>query len=82
MSIVAIYAFQCCLAESFISLLLKMDLKRDILIDLAMSGIFIVSGWCIRNVLCMVIYAGAYVIFLLMHRQQAKLLIQQIKNKV
>jgi O-antigen/teichoic acid export membrane protein len=82
LSIVAIYAFQCCLAESFISLLLKMDLKRDILIDLAMSGIFIVSGWCIRNVLCMVIYAGAYVIFLLMHRQQAKLLIQQIKNKV
>ena len=81
LSIVAIYAFQCCLAESFISFLLKMDLKKDILIDLAMSGIFIVSGWFIRNVLCMVIYAGAYVIFLLMHWQQVKTLLAQMKNR-
>lgn len=81
LSIVAIYAFQCCLAESFINFLLKMDLKKDILIDIAMSGIFIVSGWYIRNVMCMVIYAGAYVIFMLMHRQQVKMLIYQMKNK-
>lgn len=81
LSIVAIYAFQCCLAESFISFLLEMDLKKDILIDLAMSGIFIVSGWCIRNVFCMVIYSGAYVIFLLMHWQQVKTLLAQMKNR-
>lgn len=81
LSIVAIYAFQCCLAESFISFLLKMDLKKDILVDLAMSGIFIVSGWCVRNVLCMVIYAGAYIAFLILHRKQVRRLIKEIKNK-
>jgi hypothetical protein len=31
--------------------------------------------------MCMVIYAGAYVIFMLMHRQQVKMLIYQMKNK-
>lgn len=82
LSIVAVYAFQCCLAESFIGFLLKMDLKKDILLDFVMSGIFIVSGWYIRNVLCMVLYAGAYSIFFLIHWQQAKWLVQQIKNKV
>lgn len=81
LSIIGIYAFQCCLAESFISFLLKMNLKKDIIIDLVMSGIFIISGWYLRNVLCMVIYISAYLVFLMIHYPKIKFLYRQIKNK-
>lgn len=81
LSIVFIYAFQCCLSESFISHLLKMDLRKDIIIDLLMCALFIFSGWYVRNIFCMVIYAGGYLIFLLLHQHQIKLLINLLHNR-
>ena len=81
LSIVFIYAFQCCLSESFISHLLKMNLKKEIVMDLLMCGIFIISGWYIRNVFCMVIYAGAYAAFILLHMEQIKSLVKLLRSK-
>ena len=80
-SIVAIYAFQCCLAEVAISRLLELNLRRDILEDLLMCGIFIASGWIFHNVLCMVIYAVAYGVFILLHREQVGKLVVLLKNR-
>lgn len=81
LSIVGIYAFQCCLAECFISHLLKMNVRKDILTDILLCGIFIASGWYIQNVWCMVIYVGAYAIFIMLNRDQVQKLIKLLKVK-
>ena len=81
LSIVIIYAVQCGLSELYICKLLQMDLKKDILTDLLMCTIFMVSGWCVRNVWCMVIYAVAYMIFILIHRGQVKSILEFIRVK-
>lgn len=80
LSIVFIYAFQCCIAEIFVSWLLHIRLKKDILTDLLMCGIFIASGWIFRNIWCMVIYAGTYSVFLFLHKQKLNRIITLIKN--
>jgi O-antigen/teichoic acid export membrane protein len=80
LSIVGIYAFQCCFAEYFISCLLQMNLRTDILIDLVMCGIFTASGWFLDNVFCMVIYGAAYLVFLFLQRKQVKQTIAMIRK--
>lgn len=82
LSIVTIYAFQCCLAECFISYLLKINLRKDIFIDIIMGSVFIISGWCIDNVMCILVYALAYVTFLVLHKAELKQLANMIKGKI
>ena len=63
-SIVAIYAFRCVLAEYYIEKLLNISLTKDILIDLMMALVFMISGWIFDNWLCMVVYGMGYLIFI------------------
>lgn len=81
LSIVCIYAFQCCLAECFINRLLQINLRKDIVIDLAMCSVFIVSGWFWDSIFCMVIYMIVYFAFILTHREQVKKIVAMIKTK-
>lgn len=81
LSIVCIYAFQCCLAECFINRLLQINLRKDIFIDLAMCSGFIVSGWFLDSIFCMVIYTIAYFAFILIHREQVKKIVAMIRIK-
>lgn len=81
LSIVSIYAFQCCLAECFINRLFQINLRKDIVIDLAMCSVFIVSGWFLDSIFCMVIYTIAYFAFILIHREQVKKIVAMIKTK-
>lgn len=71
-SIVLVYAFQCCLAEVILGKLLKINLSKDIVTDLIMCGIFMLSGWVFHNIWCMIIYAIAYGSFLLLHKDRTK----------
>jgi len=80
LSIVGLYAFQCCLAEYFISYLLQMNLRKDILIDILMCGIFTASGWFLDNIFCMAIYGSAYLVFLFFQRDQVKKTIAMIRK--
>jgi O-antigen/teichoic acid export membrane protein len=80
-SIMFVYAFQCCLAEKCISFLLNIKLKKEIITDFVLSGIFIASGLYFQNVLCMVIYMIAYLMFLVLHKRQVNILIDIIKNR-
>lgn len=81
LSIVGIYAFQCCLAEYFINSFFQMNLRKDIIIDLIMCGVFIASGWFLDSIFCMVIYVVVYFVFLLLHREQVKKIVAMIKTK-
>lgn len=79
-SVIVIYAIQCCLAEYCISSLIKIDLKKNILVDLVMCSIFVISAWSIHNAWCMVIYGIAYIVFLFTHREPLRNLIISIKE--
>lgn len=79
-SIVLAYAFRCMLAEYHVTKLLGLDLKMDMLEDLLMCGIFIVSGWMFDSFLCMTLYSVAYVVFVLVHRRSLKQIIGMVRR--
>ena len=79
-SIVLSYAFQCVLAEYQVTKLLGLDLRLNILEDLLMCGIFIISGWVFDSFLCMVVYGAAYIAFVLIHRRSLQQIIGMVRG--
>ncbi len=60
--------------------MIKIDLKKNMLVDLVMCSIFVISAWSIHNAWCMVIYGIAYIVFLFTHRKSLRNLITSIKE--
>lgn len=79
-SIVLAYAFRCMLAEYHVTKLLGLDLKMDMLEDLLMCGIFIISGWRFDSFFCMAVYGAAYAVFVLAHRHSLKQIIGMVRR--
>lgn len=79
-SIVLAYAFRCVLAEYHVARLLELDLKMDMLEDLLMCSIFIISGWMFDSFLCMTVYSAAYVVFVLAHRKSLQQIIGMVRG--
>lgn len=79
-SIVLAYAFRCMLAEYHVTKILGLDLKMDMLEDLLMCSIFIVSGWMFDSFLCMMLYSAAYVVFVLVHRKSLQQIIGMVRR--
>ena len=67
-SIVLVYAFRCVLAEYHLTKILGINLLKNIIEDLLMCSIFIISGWIFNNFVSIVIYGFAYTLFVLLHR--------------
>nr|WP_092074269.1 hypothetical protein [Dendrosporobacter quercicolus]NSL49173.1 hypothetical protein [Dendrosporobacter quercicolus DSM 1736]SDM86452.1 Membrane protein involved in the export of O-antigen and teichoic acid [Dendrosporobacter quercicolus] len=76
-SIVFLLIFRCIVAEIYLSILLKISLYKDILVELFMTLIFILVGWFINSWLTFFIYALSYLIFLITKRKDT---ISAIKN--
>ena len=79
-SIVLSYAFQCVLAEYQVTKLLRLDLRKNMIEDLLMCGIFIISGWVFDSFLCMVVYGAAYIAFVLIHRRSLQQIIGMVRR--
>ncbi len=67
LSIAALYAFRCILAECHIARLLNISLKRDIFIDLIMAGAFVSSGWLLDSWVGVLAYACFYGLYLIIN---------------
>lgn len=67
-SIVFLYAFRCELAEHYIENILDIDLKKDICIELFVVAVFIVSSVVLDSWLSTLIYAGTYILYMMMNR--------------
>lgn len=78
-SIVVVYAFRCVLAEYHVTRLLGLDLRRNILEDLLMCAVFVVSGWFLDSFLCMAVYGAAYIMFVMIHRHSLQQIIGMVK---
>lgn len=80
LSIVFLYAFRCGIAEYYLSKLLQIHLKKDILIEMLMVLVFMTSGWLLQNWSCTAIYGIAYLAFLGMEKNNVKMLWKKIRN--
>ncbi|WP_370821487.1 lipopolysaccharide biosynthesis protein [Acidaminococcus massiliensis] len=79
-SIVLVYAFRCVLAEYHVTKLLGLNLRKNIIEDLLMCSIFIVTSWVFKNFLCMVVYGIAYTVFVLVHRHSIQQIVGMVKK--
>ena len=68
MSIVAVFAFRCVLAEYFLGILLNLDLRKEILLELAMVVGFIGFSWCVDGWWSVALYMIVYIVYLWMKR--------------
>jgi O-antigen/teichoic acid export membrane protein len=79
LSIVFILAFRCILAETYLSNILKLSLKRDIFLEISMTIIFVFSGWFLNSWLTFIIYGGSYILYLVIKRRGIITMIKNLK---
>lgn len=68
LSIVFLLAFRCVLAEIYLSKILKIPVYKDVILELIMTFIFMITGWYINSLLGVLIYMLAYILFLIIKR--------------
>ncbi|WP_059003194.1 lipopolysaccharide biosynthesis protein [Bittarella massiliensis (ex Durand et al. 2017)] len=68
-SILGLLAFRSILAEVFLARILEIRVSTDILLEVAMTVIFIWSSWIVRGWAGVGIYLGAYVVYLFLKRK-------------
>lgn len=78
-SIVVLLAFRCVLAEILLTKILKISIYKDILLEIAMTMIFILTGWFVNSWIGVALYAVAYVIYLLLKRKDINTAIKNLK---
>lgn len=79
-SVVFLYAFRCFLAEFWIGKLLHLQLYRKIAVDCGMCAIFILSGWCFANMLCISIYGAFFVLYAVLHYKELKNVVRKVQE--
>ncbi|MCB2293925.1 hypothetical protein LGK95_10370 [Clostridium algoriphilum] len=78
-AIVILLAFRCALAEMFLSKILKISLYKDVVLELTMTLIFILTGWFINSWFVVLIYAVAYIMYLTIKRKDITNTIKNVK---
>ena len=81
-SIIILLAIRSTIAEMSLSKLIDIDVKRDMLSEHAMSAVFILANWFIGGFWGMVIYAGAYGVFILINRDSVRMMIDIVKKRM
>lgn len=68
-SIVALLAFRSVLSEVFISKILKISMHKDIILELALTLIFILSGWFINSWHMVLVYGMGYIFYIIIKKK-------------
>ena len=79
-SIVFLLAFRCIIAELLLSKILKISLHIDIILELIMTFIFILSGWFIDSWATVLIYGLSYILYLFIKRKDILNTISRMKK--
>lgn len=78
-SIAILLALRCAFAEYHLSKILMISLQKDIILELVMTLIFIIIGWCIDSWLAVFLYSIAYLMYLVTKRKDFTRTAKQIK---
>lgn len=81
-SIVLLLAFRSILAEIYLSRILRVSIYKDMVLELVITMIFILSGWFLSSWSATLIYTVAYVIYLILKRKDIRITIKTVKELV
>ncbi len=79
-SMIFLYAFRCWFAEFWVGQLLNLSLRRDMMEELVMVAIFILSGLVLDSWLCMIVYGASYLLYVFYHRKDIRMLWNRLKE--
>lgn len=81
-SLAFLSGFRCIIAELALAKYLNVNVLKDIVWEVTLSLIFIVSGWKVESWMCFVIYLLAYMLYLYFHRSGLYEIINRVKETI
>lgn len=79
LNIVILLAIRSALAESYLAKELNIKVKKDIILEVLLTIVFILTGWILNSWMTMLIYGIAYFIYLIIKRKDITGTIKNIK---
>jgi len=80
LNIVILLAIRSAFAESYLAKELNIGVKKDILLEVLLTIVFIVSGWFVNSWITMFVYGIAYFLYLMIKRKDINGTIHNIKS--
>ena len=82
LSIVILLAFRCIVAEILLAKILNISVRKDIVLEIIMTIVFILTGWFMTWFIGIAVYSISYVVYLFIMRKDIKLSIIGMKQLV
>jgi O-antigen/teichoic acid export membrane protein len=82
LNIVILLAIRSALAESYLAKELKIDVKKDMFLELSLTLIFILSGWFVNSWMTVIIYGIAYLIYIIIKKRDITDTIHNLKTLI
>lgn len=79
LSIVILLTLRSILAEIFISKIININVKKDILLEILLTATFIYSGWVLNSLYTIVVYGFAYSIYVFIKKDDIKSSLKSMK---
>lgn len=80
LSIVFLLSFRSILSEIYLSSILKVSIYKDILLEVIMTVLFILSGWFIDSWYTLLIYTIGYIVYLIIKKEDINKTIKNLKE--
>lgn len=81
-TIIVLLAFRSTVSEYFLSIILNIHVKKDIILEHSMAVIFIVTSWFLSLWIGAIVYILAYAVYLLIKRKDVLFTIKNLKQFV
>lgn len=79
-AIIVMLVFKCFVAEMLISKLIKIHIYKDTLLEVLLTGIFIIGSWVIGGFVGLIIYVLAYLLYIVIKWKDIKATIKSAKE--
>lgn len=85
LSIIIVLGFRCIIAEVYIEKILNIDINQDILLEMILVIMFVISGWFLKNICGFVAYTLVVSIYLMIRirsiKKDFRIIMKNIFNK-
>lgn len=80
--IVMLIAFRCIVAELYVTPIIGINVKKDILMEFIMYFMFIISSWFVGGVVGVIIYMMSYVVYVLIKKKDIIEMLTTVKRLI
>lgn len=82
LNIILILAFRSIISEFYLSKELNINVKKDIILEMTLTIVFIISGWFINSWYTVLIYGFAYLLYLIIKKRDLTYTIDNFKSLI